>query len=51
MMLEQRFPLGRVAAVATASGTSAIATTFMTLLKAGDHIVASNVFMEELTTC
>ena len=33
---------GGVAAVATASGTAAIATTFMTLLKSGDHIVASN---------
>ena len=33
---------GGVAAVATASGTAAIATTFMTLLKTGDHIVASN---------
>ncbi len=43
-VLEQRLASveGGVAAVATASGTSAIATTFMTLLKAGDHIVASN---------
>ena len=43
-VLEQRLATleGGVAAVATASGTSAIATTFMTLLKAGDHIVASN---------
>ncbi len=43
-VLEQRLAAleGGVAAVATASGTSAIATTFLTLLKAGDHIVASN---------
>ena len=43
-VLEQRWAAveGGVAAVATASGTSAIATTFMTLLKTGDHIVASN---------
>jgi O-acetylhomoserine (thiol)-lyase len=33
---------GGIAAVATASGTSAIATTLLTLLKAGDHIVASS---------
>ena len=43
-VLEQRLASveGGVAAVATASGTSAIATAFMTLLKSGDHIVASN---------
>ena len=43
-ILEQRLAAveGGVAAVATASGTSAIATTLMTLLKSGDHIVASN---------
>ena len=43
-VLEQRLAAveGGVAAVATASGTSAIATTLMTLLKSGDHIVASN---------
>ena len=43
-VLEQRLASveGGVAAVATASGTSAIATTFMTLLKSGDHIIASN---------
>ena len=43
-VLEQRLAAveGGVAAVATASGTAAIATTLMTLLKAGDHIVASN---------
>ena len=43
-VLEQRLAAveGGVAAVATASGTAAIATTFMTLLKTGDHIVASN---------
>ena len=33
---------GGIAAVATASGTSAIATSLLTLLKTGDHIVASN---------
>ena len=33
---------GGVAAVTTASGTSAISTTLMVLLKAGDHIVASS---------
>ena len=43
-VLEQRLAAveGGVAAVATASGTSAIATTLMTLLKSGDHIIASN---------
>lgn len=43
-ILEQRLAAieGGVAAVATASGTAAIATTFMTLLKSGDHIIASN---------
>jgi O-acetylhomoserine (thiol)-lyase len=43
-ILEQRLAAleGGIAAVATASGTSAIATTLLTLLKAGDHIVASN---------
>ena len=43
-VLEQRLAAveGGVAAVATASGTAAIATTFMTLLKTGDHIKASN---------
>lgn len=43
-VLEQRMAAleGGIAAVATASGTSAIATTLMVLLKAGDHIVASN---------
>ena len=43
-ILEQRLAAieGGVAAVATASGTAAIATTFMTVLKSGDHIVASN---------
>ncbi|WP_341199698.1 O-acetylhomoserine aminocarboxypropyltransferase/cysteine synthase family protein [Croceibacter atlanticus] len=33
---------GGIAAVSTASGTAAINTTLLTLLKAGDHIVASN---------
>ncbi len=43
-ILEQRLAAleGGLAAVVTASGTSATATTFFTLLKAGDHIVASN---------
>ena len=43
-VLEQRLAAleGGIAAVATASGTSAIATALMVLLKAGDHIVASN---------
>jgi O-acetylhomoserine (thiol)-lyase len=43
-VLEQRLAAleGGVAAVATASGTAAIATTLMVLLKTGDHIVASN---------
>ena len=33
---------GGVAGLVTASGTAAIATTLMVLLKSGDHIVASN---------
>jgi O-acetylhomoserine (thiol)-lyase len=43
-VLEQRLAAleGGIAAVSTASGTSAIATALMVLLKAGDHIVASN---------
>ncbi|WP_370390715.1 O-acetylhomoserine aminocarboxypropyltransferase/cysteine synthase family protein [uncultured Winogradskyella sp.] len=43
-ILEQRLAAleGGIGAVATASGTSAIATTLLTLLRAGDHIVASN---------
>jgi O-acetylhomoserine (thiol)-lyase len=43
-ILEQRLAAleGGVAAVVTASGTSAVVTTLLTLLKAGDHIVASN---------
>lgn len=43
-VLEQRLAAleGGIGAVATASGTSAIATTLLTLLKAGDHVVASN---------
>lgn len=43
-VLEQRLAAleGGIAAVVTASGTSAISTTLFTLLKAGDHIVASN---------
>ncbi|WP_044402754.1 O-acetylhomoserine aminocarboxypropyltransferase/cysteine synthase family protein [Lacinutrix sp. Hel_I_90] len=43
-VLEQRIATleGGIAAVATASGTAAISTTLLTLLKAGDHIVASS---------
>ncbi|MCD0473466.1 O-acetylhomoserine aminocarboxypropyltransferase/cysteine synthase [Flavobacterium sp. EDS] len=43
-VLEQRLAAleGGIGAVVTASGASAIATTLLTLLKAGDHIVASN---------
>ena len=43
-ILEQRLATleGGIAAVVTASGSSAIATTLLTLLKAGDHIVASS---------
>ena len=43
-VLEQRMAAleGGIAAVATASGTSAISAALMVLLKAGDHIVASN---------
>ncbi len=43
-ILEQRLAAleGGIAAVVTASGTSATATTLFTLLRAGDHIVASN---------
>ncbi len=43
-ILEQRLAAleGGIAAVTTASGTAAIATTLLTLLRAGDHIVASN---------
>ena len=43
-VLEKRLAAleGGVAAVATASGTAAIATTLMVILKSGDHIVASN---------
>lgn len=43
-VLEKRLAAleGGIAAVATASGTSAISTTLLTLLRAGDHIVASN---------
>ncbi|WP_407556661.1 O-acetylhomoserine aminocarboxypropyltransferase/cysteine synthase family protein [Winogradskyella sp. 4-2091] len=43
-ILEQRLAAleGGIAAVATASGTAAISTTLLTLLKAGDHIVASS---------
>lgn len=43
-ILEQRLAIleGGIVAVVTASGTAAIATTLLVLLKAGDHIVASN---------
>ncbi len=43
-ILQQRLATieGGIGAVVFASGTSAISTTFLTLLKAGDHIVASS---------
>lgn len=43
-ILEQRLAAleGGIGAVVTASGTGAIATTLLTLLRAGDHIVASS---------
>ncbi len=43
-VLEQRLAAleGGIGAVVTASGTSAVVTTLLTLLRAGDHIVASN---------
>ncbi|WP_340065552.1 O-acetylhomoserine aminocarboxypropyltransferase/cysteine synthase family protein [Ascidiimonas aurantiaca] len=43
-ILEQRLAAleGGIAAVVTASGTAAIATTLLVLLKAGDHLVASS---------
>lgn len=43
-VLEERLAIleSGIAAVVTASGTAAIATTLLTLLKSGDHIVASN---------
>ncbi|MBQ0117978.1 MAG: O-acetylhomoserine aminocarboxypropyltransferase/cysteine synthase [Flavobacterium sp.] len=43
-VLEQRLAAleGGIGAVVTASGASAIATTLLTLLKSGDHIVASS---------
>lgn len=43
-ILEQRLAAleGGIGAVVTSSGASAITTTLLTLLKAGDHILASN---------
>ena len=43
-ILEQRLASieGGIAAVVTASGASAIATTLLTLLRTGDHLIASN---------
>ncbi|MBB1148571.1 O-acetylhomoserine aminocarboxypropyltransferase/cysteine synthase [Myroides sp. NP-2] len=43
-ILEQRLATleGGIGAVVTASGASAISTALLTLLKAGDHLVASN---------
>jgi len=43
-ILEQRLASleGGIAGVATSSGSAALATTLLTLLKTGDHIVASN---------
>lgn len=42
-VLEQRLASleGGIAAVATASGQAALSTTFLTLLRAGDHVVSS----------
>ena len=47
-ILEQRLASleGGIAAVATSSGSAALATTLLTLLKTGDHIVASNSLYE-----
>ena len=43
-VLEQRLASleGGIGAVVTAGGTAAISTTLLTLLRSGDHIVASN---------
>ena len=43
-ILEQRLASleAGIAGVATSSGSAALATTLLTLLKTGDHIVASN---------
>lgn len=43
-VLEERLAAleGGIGAVVTSSGASAVATTLLTLLKSGDHIVASN---------
>lgn len=43
-LLERRLAAveGGIGAVSFASGTTAVSTTFLTLLKAGDHIVASS---------
>ena len=43
-ILEQRLAAleGGIAGVATSSGSAALATTLLTLLKTGDHIVSSN---------
>lgn len=43
-VLEQRLAAleGGIGAVVTASGASAVSTTLLTLLKSGDHILASN---------
>jgi len=43
-ILEERLAAleGGIAAVATSSGTAAVATTLQTLLKSGEHIVCSN---------
>lgn len=43
-VLEQRLAAleGGVGAVVTAGGTAALSTTFLTLLRSGDHIVSSN---------
>ena len=52
-ILEQRLAAleGGIAAVVTASGTAAISTTLLTLLKSGDHIVASCSAISEARFC
>ena len=49
-VLEQRLASleGGIAAVATSSGSAALATTLLTLLKTGDHIVSSNSLYNKL---
>ena len=42
---------GGIGAVVFASGTSAISTTLLTLLRTGDHVVASSSLYGEHTIC